>query len=120
MRDAERREDRGAAERERGMKRLRRHNTQHDQRWNKARDRDRARGTEGARDRKRDREGEERGERCRERRGMDIGNGTKINADKIADKIADKMLTKDAANRTPNKEQQMQTRQRAAPPAMGT
>ena len=44
----------------------------------------------------------------RERRGMDIGNGTKINADKIADKIADTMLTKDAANRTPNKEQQMQ------------
>ena len=44
----------------------------------------------------------------RERRGMDIGNGTKINADKIADKIADTMLTKDAANRTANKEQQMQ------------
>ena len=94
---------------------MRRHNTQHDQRWNKARDRDRARGTErerrgsvGVRDRERDREGEERRERCRERRGMDIGNGTKINADKIADKIADKMLTKDAANRTPNKEQQMQ------------
>ena len=88
MRDAERREDRaqrGAAERERGMQRLRRHNTQHDQRWNKARDRDRARGTErergeGVRDRERAREGEERGERCRERRGMDIGNGTKINA----------------------------------------
>ena len=34
----------------------------------------------------------------------DIGYGMKVKADKIADK----MLTKDAANRAPNKEQQMQ------------
>ena len=39
-----------------------------------------------------------------ERMGMDIGSGTKVKVDKIADK----MLAKDAADRTPNKEQQMQ------------
>ena len=94
MRDAERREDRGAAGRERGMKRLRgdtTHNTINAgtrRRTETGHAAQRGRG-EGVRDRERDREGEERGERCRERRGIDIGNGTKINADKIADKIAD-------------------------------
>ena len=73
VRDAERREDRGAAERERGMKRLRRHNTQHDQRWNKVRDRDRARGTERER---RGSEGQIEGQRGRgERRAMQRAQG---------------------------------------------